>query len=65
MKLANENKCNSLEKPKQIKLILEQWTVENDYLTPTMKIKRNVARDKLQNEILRLYESPVMNPSKK
>lgn len=46
-------------------LIKDPWTVENDYLTPTMKIKRNIARDKLQNEITKLYESPVMTVSKK
>ena len=64
-KLAAENKCNGLEKPKQILLIEDPWTVENDYLTPTMKIKRNVARDKLSDVILEMYESPLMKETKK
>ena len=51
MRLAGENKCNSLEKPKQILLISEPWTDQNDYLTPTMKMKRNIAKVKLQAEI--------------
>jgi len=34
-KLAAEAKFNSLEKPKQMTLILDPWTVENDMLTPT------------------------------
>jgi long-chain acyl-CoA synthetase len=44
MKLAAENKFNSLEKPKQIALMKEPFTIENDLLTPTMKLKRNVAQ---------------------
>lgn len=64
IKLANENKLNSLEKPKQIMLIREPWTDANDYLTPTMKIKRNVAKNKLQAEIDRMYASPLMSETK-
>jgi long-chain acyl-CoA synthetase len=44
MRLANVNKFNSLEKPKQISLLIEPWTIENDILTPTMKLKRNIAK---------------------
>lgn len=65
VKLAVDNKFNGLEKPKQIMMIKDPWTVENDYLTPTMKIKRNVARDKLIDHIKTLYEAPVMKPTKK
>ena len=35
MDLAAKNKFNSLEKPKNITLILDPWTVENGMLTPT------------------------------
>jgi len=35
IRIAKENKFNSLEKPKQIKLIFDPWTVEQDMLTPT------------------------------
>jgi len=44
IRLANTNKFNSLEKPKQISLLMEPWTIENDILTPTMKLKRNIAK---------------------
>lgn len=35
LKLAEANKFNSLEKPKQFFLMLDPFTVENDILTPT------------------------------
>ena len=38
------NKLNSLEKPKQLFLIKDPFTIENDLLTPTMKLKRNIAK---------------------
>ena len=44
MKLAGENKLNSLEKPKQILLISDPWSEDNGFLTPTFKMKRNVAK---------------------
>jgi long-chain acyl-CoA synthetase len=44
MTLANGAKFNSLEKPKQIRLSTDPWTIENEFLTPTMKMKRNVAK---------------------
>lgn len=46
-------------------LILDPWTTENDYLTPTMKMKRNVAKEKLAKDIDRMYKSPLMAESKK
>ena len=44
LKLASENKLNSLEKPKQMILLNDPFTIENDLLTPTLKLKRNVAK---------------------
>lgn len=64
MSLATDAKCNSLEKPKQILLIKDPWTTENEYLTPTMKMKRNIAKIKLAEEIKVLYEAPIMKDSK-
>jgi len=43
MALATASKLNSLEKPKNMLLLEEPFSVENDLLTPTMKLKRNVA----------------------
>jgi long-chain acyl-CoA synthetase len=55
MRLAAENNLNSLEKCKAFKLTLEQFTQENDILTPTMKIKRNIAKIFYQKDIEELY----------
>lgn len=58
-KLAAENKLNSLEKIKQLHLTLDVFTQENDLLTPTMKIKRNIAKKIFEDEIANLYARPV------
>lgn len=65
MTIANHNKLNSLEKPKQMTLIAEPWTPESGMLTPTMKMKRNIAKTRLAAEIAQLYEMPIMKPTKK
>ena len=51
MQLATDNKLNSLERPKQIRLLLEPFTIEGGILTPTMKLKRNVAKLQFQAQI--------------
>ena len=43
MVLATDNKLNSLEKPKNMLLLEDPFSVENDLMTPTMKLKRNIA----------------------
>jgi long-chain acyl-CoA synthetase len=60
MKLATANKLNSLEKPKQITLLMDPFTIESDLLTPTMKLKRNIAKDKFKEQIIKMYESKPM-----
>lgn len=64
MKLAVENKFSSLEKPKQIHLVYDAWTVETDILTPTMKTKRNIAKKIYEKEIEKMYELAPMKVSK-
>ena len=60
LRIAKENKFNSLEKPKQMQLIFEPWTVEMDMLTPTQKLKRNIARSLYEADINRMYaEGPL------
>lgn len=44
IRLCKANKLNSLETPKEFQLLKDPWTVESDILTPTMKLKRNIAR---------------------
>lgn len=57
MKIHKENNWNSLEKPKQIKLIKDMWTIESDMLTPTMKTKRNIAKTRYSEDIVAMYEA--------
>jgi len=63
--LANSQKLNSLEKPKQLTLLKEPFTDQNGYLTPTMKLKRNVAKEMLKDKITEMYAKTPMAPSKK
>ena len=42
--VAKAKKFNSLEKPKEIFLTNEAFSVENDILTPTFKLKRNIGK---------------------
>ncbi|CAG8503813.1 3668_t:CDS:2 [Racocetra fulgida] len=56
--LVNHGKINDLkgfENVKNICLISESFSVENDLLTPTFKLKRHQARIKFQKEIETLY----------
>ena len=63
--IAKEKKLNSLEKPKQLKLIFKMWTSDDNWLTPTQKMKRNVARERYEKEIAELYEAgPLPYPKK-
>lgn len=44
LELAKANKFSGLEKIKKLYLTADPMTIENDILTPTMKIKRNIAK---------------------
>ena len=55
--LAKSNKLSGLEKIKKMHLIDEPFTIENDILTPTFKIKRNIAKNIYKDEILAIYQS--------
>jgi len=54
--IAKDNKFNSLEKPKQMKLLFDPWTIESDILTPTMKLKRNIAKTRYAEDVTKMYE---------
>ena len=41
--------------PRQVALLREPWTIENGLLTPTLKIKRNVIRQRFADQIEALY----------
>lgn len=57
LKLATERKLNGLEKPKDIYIAGEPFSVENDILTPTFKLKRNVGKVVYEAQINALYEA--------
>lgn len=46
----------SWEKIKRIELTPEVWTIESGMLTPTMKLKRKVVKERFQNLYDKLYE---------
>lgn len=58
-KLATENKFSGLERIKQVHVCSEAFTIENDLLTPTMKIKRNIAQKVFTAELDELYSRPI------
>lgn len=51
MTLADHFKLNGLEKPRQMILLKEGFTVENGCLTPTFKMMRKRAQDLYKAEI--------------
>lgn len=55
--LAKSNKLSGLEKIKKIHLIDELFSMENDMLTPTFKIKRNIAKNKFKDKIEAIYKA--------
>ena len=58
-RLATENKLSSLEKPKGIHLDSEGFSVDNDCLTPTFKLKRHAAARVYKAQIDAMYEKIV------
>ncbi len=42
--------------PRQVCLLREPWTIDNGLLTPTLKIKRNVIRQRFADQIEALYD---------
>lgn len=58
-RLAVENKLSGLEKPKDIALTLDAFSIENNMLTPTFKLKRNVGREIYKAQIDTMYEALV------
>ena len=56
LRLAAENKLSSLEKPKQFCLHHELFSQENNALTSTFKLKRNVALEMRQDLIDQMYD---------
>lgn len=58
------NGLSGLERPKAITLVREPFTVENNILTPTFKLKRNVAKEIFKDTIDKMYEKLAALESK-
>mmetsp|Transcript_34596 Transcript_34596/g.25761 ORF Transcript_34596/g.25761 Transcript_34596/m.25761 type:complete len:117 (+) Transcript_34596:781-1131(+) len=56
---AKEAKLSGLERIKKLHLIDFPFTVENDLLTPTYKVKRNKAKNVFSKEIEEMYNEPM------
>jgi len=54
--IAKVNKLVPFEKPSNIYLTEEEWTINDDLLTPTSKLKRPQMRSHFQNEIRECYK---------
>ena len=50
-------KFNSLEVPKKLFISSNEFTVENNALTPTQKLKRKEAKEVYIKEIKEMYEN--------
>jgi long-chain acyl-CoA synthetase len=50
------NKLSGLEKPKDIYLTADAFSIENNLLTPTFKLKRNIGREYFKVQIDAMYE---------
>lgn len=50
-----EHKLNSLERVRDIYLTPEPFTVDNNVVTPTFKIKRNIAKVYFKDVIEMMY----------
>jgi long-chain acyl-CoA synthetase len=62
--VAQQEKLKGFEVVKNIYLEPEQWTVENGYLTPSMKLKRPAIKKKYQQVIENLYKEGPLDQSK-
>jgi long-chain acyl-CoA synthetase len=54
--LSAKNKLSGLEKPRDIYLTADVFSVDNNLLTPTFKLKRNIAREHFKPQITVMYD---------
>jgi long-subunit acyl-CoA synthetase (AMP-forming) len=52
-------RLESHERMSNIVIVNEEWTIENDLLTPTLKLKRNILEDKYSQLISRQFSEPI------
>ncbi|XP_055335768.1 long-chain-fatty-acid--CoA ligase 5-like isoform X2 [Paramacrobiotus metropolitanus] len=62
VKTGKANKLNSFEIPKNCLILKEQFSLENGYMTPTQKVKREEVRKGFKGELEKLYlDTPDAN----
>ena len=49
------NKLSTIEKVRKFLLINEEFTIENDMMTPTLKVRRFKVKEKYKTELEKLY----------
>ncbi|KAG9228951.1 hypothetical protein BJ875DRAFT_476205 [Amylocarpus encephaloides] len=64
-KIGKKNKFNSWERVRNVHLEIEPFTIENELLTPTLKLKRPQAAKKFRPEIDRMYEESLAEEASK
>ena len=64
MRLATTKKLSSLERPKEFVLWHVLCSVENNLLTSTFKMKRNVAKELFMPQIEAMYAKIATNEAK-
>ena len=55
-KIGRKNGLKGFEVIKKIILFKEGFTIENNLITPTLKLKRHNLKKRFNNEILELYK---------
>ena len=65
MQLAKASNLNSLERPKNFILLWEPFSDKDDLLTPTFKMKRNVATKHFDAQIQEMYKGGMKYREKK
>lgn len=64
-KIGKKNKFNSWERVRAVHLDLEPFTIENELLTPTLKLKRPQTAKKFRTELDRMYEEALAEETPK
>jgi long-chain acyl-CoA synthetase len=58
-RVSKKNKLAGFEKVKNCYLYVDPFSIDNDCLTPTLKLKRPIAAKKMRTELDKLYEEAL------
>jgi long-subunit acyl-CoA synthetase (AMP-forming) len=54
------NRLESHQKLDRIIIFKEEWSIENDLLTPTLKVKRHIIEEKFKSIILAIHTKDIV-----